>query len=396
MTNSVLMDIGSAYNLKVKIAGNTIEFKRYRFMQKRQKRGEGEQTFVPFVLSDEDLQEYEVGEKIIDEQAHEEKYYKNLRAVRVKVFDIINANVRNNVDYVGNHQRIKFMTLTFGDEYMIDKIKEAYEELTKFMQRLSYHFFQTKSNVIRYLSTFELQPCGKIHFHIVCFNMPYISNLAKDGYPLQKIWGNGYVGINALKRKNGKNIDLDKIAGYIIKYMTKGTKIENGKVKIDEDFANKDIYRYENYKAFGLEGVKKYSTSKGLKKPIEYTAFLDAEQFKKMIAEMKDKKQFKKVYDKKDKNKYEYIKARTYSVVVNGIHINDIWAGNGQLKYEAIEHVHEYLKSVQNANMKRLNGSFKILKQKDYDEHKWVEREYMKSNGIFDKSNYDYRELLFN
>lgn len=394
MKNNTNMTIGTTYNLKVKVAGNTIEFKRYRVSQKAIKKGERELTFVPFSLSEEELKEYDVDTTPVDrEQEKEQKYYKNLRATRVKAFDIINANVRNNKDYNGNHQRIKFMTLTFGDEIMIDKIDYAYECLTQFMKRLSYHHFKVKNNVLKYFSTFELQESGRIHFHVVIFNMPYVSNRSTDDYPLTKIWGHGFVGINALKRKNGKNIDIDKIAGYVIKYMTKGTKIENGQVKIDEGQKDKDIYTYENYKKFGLENVKKYSASKGLKKPDEYKAFVDAEQFKELLKKLKAEKHLKKVYEKDDKKKYEYLKARAFAVVVNNIHLNDIWVANGNLKFESIEVVTKYLEELERNNKKVLKGTFEILKKKSYEALKWVWTEFDKSRAMFnDDLLFDYNE----
>jgi len=346
-------------------------------------------------LSEEEKKYYDVNLDPIDrEKEKEEKYYKNLRQTRSKVFDLINANVRNNKDYFGNHQRIKFMTLTFGDKVMVNDIEYAYSELTAFMKRLSYHHFKTQNNVIKYLSTFELQTSGRIHFHIVLFNMPYTSNLAKDGFLLNSIWGNGFVGINALKRKNGKNIDIDKIAGYVIKYMTKGTKIENGVVKIDESEENKNIYKYENYKKFGLENVKKFSASKGLKKPIEYKAFIDSEEFKEVLKTFKSEKHFKKVYEKENKKKYEYLKAKSFSVVVNGVHINDIWVANGNLKYESIEKVTTYLQDLERKHSNILKGAFEVLKKKSYNALKWVWNEYDKSRAVLEYNSwlFDYEE----
>lgn len=397
MTNNVQMMIGSTYNLKVKIAGNTIEFKRYRVAQKAIKKGEKSiEGFMPFELSESEMLEYGVDLTPIDREVEkEQKYYKNLRATRSKVFDLINANVRNNKDFNGNHQRIKFMTLTFGDKIMVDKIEYAYSELTEFMKRLSYFHFKTKANVIKYLSTFELQPSGRIHFHIVVFNMPFISNRAADGYPLTKVWGNGFVGINALKRKNGKNIDIDKVAGYVIKYMTKGTKVEGGQVKINVDTIDQDIYTYENYKKFGLENVKKFSASKGLKKPSEYKAFISAEQFKVIIKGMREQKQFKKIYDRKDKSKFDYLNARSFSVMINNMHLNDIWVANGNLKFDDLDAVHKLFKKIETENTKTIKGSFAILKHKSFLERKEVEDTFNKYRAYIINEDAEKSSWLF-
>ena len=325
------------YNTKIKIAGNHVEFRRY-------------QTSIKKMLKGTEIKknEIEIIETKKTESENSEKFYSNLRATRNRLFDLISSNVRNNKDYNADPQRIKFMTLTFDRDIKIDNIKIAMMELTLFFKRLSYHLYKIKKNVIKYAYTWELQSNGRIHFHVVIFNMPYISNKSRMVYPqnyyfgeqgapqqkreLQDLWGNGFVFINALKRKSGKNMDLDKIAGYIVKYMTKTTKIENGKIRLQED-ETKNVYIYENYKKLGLENIKKYSASKGLLKPSIYTAMMQSEDFKNIIKDLKNKKAFKK---NKEGN---YLKSKSIEMKMKGndIIFNRIWVATSTLKLDFLE-----------------------------------------------------------
>lgn len=310
------------YNTKVKVAGNSVEFRRYAVPISGILKGAEGKKPIQFENVTRDKTEAE----------KEYKYYANLRQTRQRVFDLINANVRNNIDYAGNHQRIKFMTLTFADAVKIESIDHAWAELQDFLKRLSYHFFKVNKNVIKYVCTWELQESGRIHFHLLVFNMPFISNREKDGYPLQTIWGNGFVGINALKRKNGKNIDLDKIAGYIVKYMTKTTKRVGDKIVLDSE---KNVYTYENYKAFNLLGAKKYTASRGLNKPQIFKYFMSAEEFKSYIKKIKTQKGFKK------NRKGNYLDARTMDMknpsMDEGFFFNRIWIAQGALRRDFLE-----------------------------------------------------------
>lgn len=310
------------YNTKVKVAGNSVEFRRYAKTMKSNLKGAESKKAQSF---DDPIEEKTEVEK-------EYKYYANLRQTRQRVYDLISANVRNNVDHNGDHQRIKFMTLTFGDEIMIESLDHAWKELQDFLKRLSYHFFKVNKNVIKYVCTWELQQSGRVHFHLLVFNMPFISNREKDGYPLQTIWGNGFVGINALKRKNGKNMDLDKIAGYIVKYMTKTTKRVGDRFVLEID-DTKNVYTYENYKKHGLENAKKYTASRGLNKPIVFKYLMDQEQFKAYIKRIKDQKGFKK------NRNGNYMDAKTIDLKdqKTGFIFNKIWIAQSTIKFEFIE-----------------------------------------------------------
>lgn len=353
------------YNTKIKVAGNNVEFRRYAKTMKTLLKGAEGKKPIRF----DDV----VAEKT--EAEIEYKYYANLRQTRQRVYDLISANVRNNVDHLGRHQRIKFMTLTFGDEIMIESLEWAWVELQNFLKRLSYELFGVKKNVIKYVCTWELQSSGRVHFHLLVFNMPYVSNKASEGYPLQKIWGNGFVGINSLKRKNGKNIDLDKIAGYIVKYMTKTTKRVGDRFVLETD-ETKNVYTYENYKKHGLENAKKYTASRGLNKPEVYKLLMDQEQFKTFIANVKAQKAFKK------NREGNYIKAKAIDCAMNigGFKtvFNRIWVAQATLRADFIEsmqiinlfhaHKHSGIRKIAFIDhaLKALDNSFEYKMMREY------------------------------
>lgn len=96
----------------------------------------------------------------------------------------------------------KFLTLTF--EKNITNLDYSNLEFKNFIKRLSYRLTQK----IKYLAVIEFQKRGAIHYHVL-LDIPYIPQ--KD---LQKLWGNGFVFINAISH-------VDNIGAYICKYMSK-------------------------------------------------------------------------------------------------------------------------------------------------------------------------------
>jgi hypothetical protein len=87
---------------------------------------------------------------------------------------------------------------------------------------------------LKYVSVLEFQDKndrGAVHYHMIC-NLPYIKKSE-----LAKIWGNGFVKINAIDK-------VDNVGAYVIKYM------------------NKDIDDIR------LQGLKAYNCSQGLDKPV--------------------------------------------------------------------------------------------------------------------------------
>lgn len=171
---------------------------------------------------------------VASEAGQENNRYKTLRKASQTLRRLINANV----DAWGCLS--KFVTLTFADN--VQDIKQANYEFKKFRQRLEYEL-KTK---MKYVVVIEFQKRGAIHYHVVFFNLPYMSNSR-----LAQLWSNGYVRVNRVK-------DVDNIGAYVTKYMTKD---EQDKAKADK-----------------LIGQKSYFTSRGLLKPIEVIDEKEIEQ----------------------------------------------------------------------------------------------------------------------
>lgn len=144
---------------------------------------------------------------------------------------LINSNI--NMYGVGS----KFVTLTFREH--VTTFEQANYEWKKFRQRLEDYL----EKYIRYVVVPEFTKIGRIHYHVVFFDIPYIQNKK-----LQDIWGQGYVKINAIE-------NVDNVGAYVCKYMTKG-----------EESEEKEQNSIENDR---LKGKKCYFSSRRLYKPVE-------------------------------------------------------------------------------------------------------------------------------
>lgn len=128
----------------------------------------------------------------------------------------------------------KFVTLTFRDGLGFDirDVKACNKAFNAFRGRMKRKFPE-----FRYLAVIEFQDKngrGAVHYHMIC-NLPFIKKAE-----LARIWGNGFVKINAIDK-------VDNVGAYISKYMAK-----------DLDDTR-------------LQGIKAYQYSRSLCKPVELT-----------------------------------------------------------------------------------------------------------------------------
>jgi len=199
--------VANAYNSKVVISGDIIEVYEYK-----NPIVEGYQEFkkscsgrsVSASVEDKDINRLKV-----------------LKRARRDLRRLINANI--NKYGVAS----KFITLTFKEH--ITTFEVANYEFKKFRQRLEY-FLKFK---MKYVVVPEFTKIGRIHFHMLGFNIPYIKNCQ-----FADIWKNGFIKINCID-------NVDNVGAYVCKYM------------------NKDILDNR------LIGKKCYFASRGLYKPIE-------------------------------------------------------------------------------------------------------------------------------
>lgn len=221
------------YNKKIVKSGNIIEVYEY---EKSIAKGETNNSSGRSVKANEE---------------NKSRHRKNtLARARRTVRRLINANVYR------WGEKPKFLTLTFKEH--ITELEQANYEFKKFRQRLEYDL----DLKLKYVAVIEFQKSGRIHYHVVFFNLPYIK--AND---LASIWGNGFIKINAISH-------VDNIGAYVTKYMTKDNDDER------------------------LTGKKSYFLSRGLYKPIEKYAN------EKEIAELKGSLSHKTVYKNVFQNEY--------------------------------------------------------------------------------------------
>lgn len=115
--------------------------------------------------------------------------------------------------------RTKFVTLTFRDN--IQNITITNREFKYFIQRLNYYIYQTKTQLLKYIATWEKQKRGAIHYHVIFFDFPYI---AKE--KLQNLWSHGFIKINRI------DVDSKENRGrYLSKYFTKDLDLKEHKKK---------------------------------------------------------------------------------------------------------------------------------------------------------------------
>lgn len=138
------------------------------------------------------------------EASNDSNRVSTMRRAQKAVRRLVNANVGQ----YGNQFTEKFLTLTFSDH--VTEIDLANYELEKFIKRLNYDIFQSKRANLKYIAVPELTLKGRIHYHIILFNIPYVK-----ADKLEKIWSNGFIKINKIKYNTGN------VGAYIAKYMTK-------------------------------------------------------------------------------------------------------------------------------------------------------------------------------
>jgi len=108
----------------------------------------------------------------------------------------------------------QFVTFTFEDN--IEDVKLANKEFSLFIQRLAYRLGVKRSS-IAYISVPERQERGAIHYHVIFFNLPYISSSDLNAWYFQ-IWGKGFVYRETVK----VDFEVSRLVGYLLKYLTKG------------------------------------------------------------------------------------------------------------------------------------------------------------------------------
>lgn len=208
-----------------------------------------------------------------ESKARQESYYKR------KIFDIerlIDCNYND---------KSTFLTLTFARN--LEDLPEANKEFNLFIKRLKYYLKkldeaneddetdentedvkvdetdETDENTeddeekesLKYISIWERQERGAIHYHVIMFNLPFI-----EAKKIEEIWKNGFIKINLIK-------DEDKATGSVSTYLTK--------------YFVKDI-------AERVREKKAYFSSRNLEKPKEWKQRLTDDEINEILVNDKD------------------------------------------------------------------------------------------------------------
>lgn len=123
--------------------------------------------------------------------------------------------VNSNVGQYGEEFTAKFVTLTFREH--ITDLRLANAEYEKFIKRLNYSMFNTKKANIKYSVVPEFTKIGRVHYHVIFYNLPYVK-----ADKLAAIWGQGFIKINKID-------NCDNVGAYVSKYMTKDNEEIKGK-----------------------------------------------------------------------------------------------------------------------------------------------------------------------
>lgn len=190
------------YNVKIIETPTTIEYWIYEkalFLRTIRNDFDEEKTRKTY----DKMSAIEQGESLKRKQ----KYYNQKRW---DIARIVDCNFDNST---------KFVTLTFKEN--MQDISYCNIEFMKFIKRLNYYLYKTKTQKIKYLATWEKQKRGAIHYHVIFFDFPYIENDR-----LQQIWEHGFIKINKV------DVDSKENRGrYISKYFGKDLDIKEHKKK---------------------------------------------------------------------------------------------------------------------------------------------------------------------
>ena len=123
--------------------------------------------------------------------------------------------VNSNIGQYGEDFTAKFVTLTFREH--VTDLRSANAEFKKFIMRLNYFMFNSKKAHIKYTVVPEFTKKGRVHYHVIFYNLPYVKS-----DKLEKIWGQGFIKINKID-------NCDNVGAYVSKYMTKDNDDIKGK-----------------------------------------------------------------------------------------------------------------------------------------------------------------------
>jgi len=165
----------------------------------------------------------------------------SVNRTRTTLFQLIEGNLGQHGVYPP-----VFVTLTFKEN--LKDLTLANYEFKKYIKRFRYFL----SHDLKYVCVPEFQKRGAVHFHMVFFNLPFVS--FED---LENIWGHGMTNIQSVR-------EVRSMGAYLTKYFSKSAN---------------DPRMY---------GRRAYFTSRGLIRPIEIFGEYECDEFSSCATIIKD------------------------------------------------------------------------------------------------------------
>ena len=167
--------------------------------------------------------------------------------------------VDSNVNVYSKQQNLFYppilQTLTYNQQQ--EDIQKSKEDLNLFIKRLNYNL---DNSGLKYLAVPELTKIGRIHFHTLFFNLPFVS-----GRDLARCWGKGFIDVRRIDR-------VRSMGRYMTKYLLKGSGglLYKKKSYLSSKDLKKPITIFNQELAEGLE--KRLSDSRIISKKL-YRSF---------------------------------------------------------------------------------------------------------------------------
>ena len=258
------------YDVKIVRSGNIIEIYKYKKLQikntKDKKNLKNTVSSTESSLSNEKkVKSHNSENNKLNFTRFETSILRSKRMIR-RLIDA-NVNQYNETD--------KFVTLTFKEKDMNKLTRDyVFYSLKEFMRKM-YDMY----GKFEYIAVIEKGETGtkRLHLHLVCFGLKYLHQTK-----LQKIWSKGIVDIRKIEVFENSSYS---ISSYMTKYISK---------TLSGDYIP--------------QGKKFYSTSRGLKKPLE--DYLTIGEYEKIEGDL-GKEVFKVDCENYYVGKFEYLKRVT-------------------------------------------------------------------------------------
>jgi len=137
----------------------------------------------------------------------------SFQKTRKKVANIIKCNVWQWFRKNGKPYSPIFLTLTFRDP--VTDITIANRYFSEFFQNYNYRLFKKKDKILQYIAVPEFQKNGRVHFHVLIFNLPFNKRNHKIA---EEVWKHGMINMKVMQARSSKNL-----SSYLTKYMLKNS-----------------------------------------------------------------------------------------------------------------------------------------------------------------------------